>query len=254
MNTIFFKALIWICNRRLINYLLRIFANGKLSRRFIPFYVRKFKISLDEVRKPLNEFVSLNDFFIRELQTEARPIHPDEDIIVSPVDCKLELSSSITADAEFTIKGQTMSLEELLGSKNLAEDFEKGHIFVLYLSPADYHRIHAPLSNECMERYTLGKTSWPVNEAGLLHGPRPLCTNYRVIHLLENGAAAIFVGATNVNSIICHDLSYWQKGAELGYFQFGSTVILLFRENQVDALALQDQRLRMGEALARFRT
>lgn len=252
MNASVFKALIWISNSSLFNRLLRAFAKGKFSRRLIPLYIRTYHISLEDVQKPLEAFTSLNDFFIRELRPDARPISADENTVVSPVDCKLELSQTITEVAEFKIKGHTMSLAELLGSETDAKRFTNGHIFVLYLSPADYHRMHAPFDGESLKTYTLGKNSWPVNDLGLRIGPRPLCTNYRVIHKLDNGSAAIFVGATNVNSIVCYDYPFWKKGAELGYFQFGSTVVLLFQEGQIRPLLSQGQPLRMGEALAQF--
>ncbi len=252
MNARIFKVLINFCNTKPFNWLLTQFTQARISKLFIPKYIRMFQINTEEIKQDLEQFKSLNAFFIRELLPNARPIATNPEHIISPVDCKLETSQTITPDAQFTVKGQTLSLAELLGNHTTASRFNDGHIFVLYLSPADYHRIHAPFDSRLLQRYALGKKSWPVNDNGLKYGPRPLCTNYRIINLLANDAAAIFVGATNVNSIVCNTEEDWQKGKEVAYFQFGSTVILLFTKAQITSLKQAGDRLKMGEALAKF--
>lgn len=248
----FFKQIIKFCNTRGFNRLLRSFANARFSRHLIPAYVRHYRVNTDEVKRPLQEFRSLNAFFIRELKGEARPVNQEPSVIISPVDARLETSNKITEDLEFSVKAQALTLTELLGSEERAKPYVGGQLFVLYLSPADYHRIHAPFDASLAERYHLGGKSWPVNELGLKYGPRPLCTNYRIINRLTDGTSIVFVGATNVNSIICDDAKSWQKGAEMGYFQFGSTVILLFEEGRITEPVVAGQKLRMGEYLARF--
>lgn len=249
-----FKILIRLSNTRLVNHALIKFTNSRLSRRLIPTYIRTYHIDISEIKESLDSYNSLNAFFIRELRSGARPLDQGVQQIISPVDCVVEVSATLTAGAEFKVKGQTLTLSELLGAEEIADAYRGGHIFVLYLSPADYHRIHAPFDSSLNSQYSLGQSSWPVNADGLRYGTRPLCTNYRIVNQLSNGACTVFVGATNVNSIVCTSSNLWKKGAEVAYFQFGSTVILLFKKAQVQPLVASGSRMLMGEAIAEFLT
>lgn len=247
-----FKFLIHLSNTRLINHALVKFTNARVSRRLIPAYIRHYRVDTGEIKENPDNFQSLNAFFIRELRSGARPLDQQAERVISPVDCVVEVSATLTADAQFKVKGQTLTLRELLGDEDSAAEYAGGHIFVLYLSPADYHRIHAPFDCNLDSQYTLGKTSWPVNPDGLCYGPRPLCTNHRIVNLLSNGACAVFVGATNVNSIVCTSSNVWKKGAEVAYFQFGSTVVLLFKQGRLQPLVAAGSRMLMGEAIGEF--
>ncbi len=108
-----------------------------------------------------------------------------------------------------------------------------------------------------MRQYTLGRKSYPVNSLGLTYGNQPISKNYRQITELEadNGSRCAFikVGAMFVNSInITNTADYWKKGEEVGFFGFGSTVVLLFNGNSVEFLenVVQGAHIKVGQAFA----
>lgn len=131
-------------------------------------------------------------------------------------------------------------------------------MMVLYLSPSHYHRIHSPLTGTVLRRFTLGRKSYPVNQLGLKYGREPLSKNYRVVTELvsrDKNVAVVKVGAMFVNSIeLVHERENVQKGEEMAYFTFGSTVVLLFEKGmvQVNTSLQKGQEIRLGECLARF--
>lgn len=248
-----FRLLIGLCNTACVNRALRGLTRARLSRRFIPLYIRRFGVDAAEAEKPVRDYASLNEFFIRRLRPGARPVARGEDEVISPVDGLLAALARVEAGARFAVKGRDYTLAALLGDEAAARRFIGGYCLVLYLSPADYHRIHAPFDFALAERAERGKKSWPVNEAGLRWGEEPLCKNHRKILYTRDGAALVAVGATNVNSIVLHEGERWRRGEELGYFQFGSTVLLLFAQGEFSPLCASGERLRMGQVLGRLR-
>ena len=163
-----------------------------------------------------------------------RSIEGAEDDVISPVDGMLADTGIVSEVVEHEVKGKDYSIEEMLGSKEKAEAYEGGQYMILYLSPADYHRIHSPLSGRFLDRWDLGRHSYPVNELGLKFGVRTLAKNFRSITEVNHGTGKmclVKVGAMFVNSIeYTHEGEKWEKGEEIGYFSFGSTVILLFEK------------------------
>lgn len=233
------------------------FARHPLSKRFIPAYIRMFNIDMTPVKKNVGEFDTLLDFFVRELHPEMRPIHSDQ--IVSPVDGVIVQIGDIQDETLIQAKGITYSLNTLLGNqeKHVAA-FNGGKFVTLYLSPRDYHRIHMPVEGTVTELTYIPGQLYPVNEMGLKAIPGLFARNERVISYVESKfghVALVKVGATNVGSIkvtFDHTIASNQKmndklqhkaynpakplskGEELGRFEFGSTVILLFEPNQIE--------------------
>lgn len=252
-----YQSLIELTNGKQSSYLLQVIAKAKWSKRIIPSYIKVYGINLDEVSKKQQQFSSLHDFFTRELLEEARPIAQSPTTFSSPVDAKVESFGRIEWDMTFLVKGKPYALQDLLGNKTRAAQYADGHYIVFYLSPADYHRIHSPIDGQVIRQYTLGQTSYPVNQLGLTYGKKPISHNYRhVTELeLENGQQVAFVkvGATFVNSIVLtNTTTNWHKGEEVGYFTFGSTVVMLFEK---DTIAFTDNvvkgsPIRVGEAFA----
>lgn len=251
-----YQRSIELTNGPLTSGMIRQFAQSSLSRWMIPSYIKTYKIDTADVGSPLHSFGTLHDFFIRQLKTESRPIAAEA--FVSPVDGKIEIAGKLHDGIRFLVKGQQYSLSDLLGSDDLAEVYQNGQYIVLYLSPADYHRIHSPADGTLRKQYVLGKKSYPVNQAGLSFGKSPISGNYRLITELETGAGPMLVvkvGAMFINSIeLTKRGSEWQKGEEVAYFSFGSTVVLFFKEGEVAFTEkVQDgKRVKVGEALARM--
>ena len=252
-----YQRLIELTNGKQSSQLLQTIAKAKWSKRIIPSYMKIYDINLEEVSKKPQQFSSLHDFFTRELLTDARPVDESPYVYTSPVDAKVESFGRIEWDMTFLVKGKPYALEDLLGNKDRAAQYADGHFIVFYLSPSDYHRIHSPINGTVLRQYTLGQTSFPVNQLGLTYGKKPISHNYRLVTELkvanDQHVALIKVGATFVNSIVLtNTTAHWQKGQEVGYFSFGSTVVMLFEKDAITFTdnVVQGSPIRMGEAFA----
>lgn len=230
-----YRFLIELTNGRWTSLLLRKFAQSKWSRFLIPSFAKTYQINLEEMAQPLGEFSTLHEFFVRKLKDDARKMDGEPHSVISPVDAVVEDIGSISADSVLQIKGKGYSLEDMLGSKEKANGYVNGVYVLLYLSPSNYHRIHSPLSGRVIAQYTLGEKSYPVNQYGLKYGRDTLSKNYRKITEVEHSSgrtAIVKVGAMFVNSIeTTYRGEMLEKGEEIAYFTFGSTVVLLFEQN-----------------------
>ncbi len=257
MKERFYQNLIELTNGKTSSKILQRVTKSNLSKKFIRSYTKVYDINIDEVSKNMTQYSSLHDFFTRQLKIDARPVETNPTSIVSPVDAKIEAFGEIDANRIFTVKNKPYTLVDLLGNEDRAKRYERGKYIVFYLSPADYHRIHSPFNATVTRQYVLGRKSYPVNQLGLQYGKKPISHNYRMISELiyanNAHAALIKVGATFVNSIVLSNTSTkWQKGEEVGYFTFGSTVVMLFEENTIsfNENVVQGNAIRMGEAFA----
>lgn len=253
MKKYLYQRSIELTNGAYTSNLIRKFAQSKNSRRFIPGYIKAYQILTDDVEKPLDSFSTLHDFFVRKLSPGSRPVAPAP--VVSPVDGKIEIAGDLHENVHFLVKGQHYSLADLLGDKALADRYQDGKYAVLYLSPADYHRIHSPADGKVNRQYVLGKKSYPVNAAGLQYGKAPISGNYRMVTELDTAFGhmlVVKVGAMFVNSIkLTETGGEWQKGNEVGYFSFGSTVVLFFEANSIEFVEdmSNGNRIKVGEPL-----
>jgi len=228
------------------NFLIRQFASA-------------FDVDLDEVRGEVpDDFETFNDFFVRELRDGARPIDGDEDAVVSPVDGTISVAGRIRGDTIFQAKGLDYTLGDLLATDlDAADRFVDGHFATIYLAPYNYHRVHAPLAGELVAaRYVPGDL-FSVNEGTVSRVNGLFRRNERLVmhfHTAVGPAVLIFVGALNVGSISTPwtgeirprksgvvdvlDISSHpvgvDKGDLLGWFNMGSTVILLLPPGACD--------------------
>ncbi|MDQ0216716.1 phosphatidylserine decarboxylase [Oikeobacillus pervagus] len=234
MKESIYRVFIELTNKKWTSNLLKIFTQSSLSRPLIKSFAKVYKINQNEMEYPLAHYRSLHDFFIRRLKPGCRPIMTGEDSVISPVDAEIEEIGTITLLNKMMVKGKEYSIVDLLGDENIAEKYIGGTYMVLYLSPTNYHRIHSPITAEVIQQWELGVHSYPVNKWGLKYGREPLSKNYRSITELRtpNGHLVVAkIGAMFVNSIErIHSNNVWQKGEEVAYFSFGSTVVLLFEE------------------------
>ncbi|PAQ16512.1 phosphatidylserine decarboxylase [Bacillaceae bacterium SAOS 7] len=229
-----YRFFIELTNKQWSSSLIEKYTCSSVSKPMIRPFIKAYQINEKEMEHSVEDYQTLHDFFIRTLSSEARKINYSADHVVSPVDAKLAEAGTITKNREFLVKAKTYSLQEMLGSDEKAKAYEEGIFLVLYLSPAHYHRIHSPVDAEVMDRWVLGRHSYPVNSPGLQYGKAPLAKNYRDITELkhERGQMAVVkVGAMFVNAIErTHENRYWKQGEEVAYFNFGSTVVLLFEK------------------------
>lgn len=221
-------------------------------------FAKIYGINLEEAEKRIHEYGSINDFFTRRLKPGVRAVDAAEHTIVSPVDAVITGMGAVDKGDILDIKGQSYTVHDLLNDSEEFEKYNHGSYIVLYLSPTDYHRIHAPISGELVKsQHIVGKV-YPVNDFGLKNMPKVLSRNERLITYIQNNAtkvAVIKVGAMNVASIQMSDhvtSNHLTKGQELAYFEFGSTVVLLFENDAIEFKeGLQEgDRVYMGNVIA----
>ena len=238
-------------------------------------FIRAYDVDLSEVDMPPDGFRTFDEFFTRRLREGARVVDPDRRALVSPADGRLEDLGEITAKGELIVKGQPYTASALLGDLEAAAAYERGHYFIVYLSPRDYHRVHAPTcgSVQCM-RYVPG-TLFPVNRIGTDFIPQLFARNERLA-IVQEGVVhgivtTIMVGAIGVGRIgLSFDdvqtnrgdtpglRSYADspiprdRGDELGVFHMGSTAIVMTRPAcKLDVVAQAGASIRMGEVMAK---
>jgi phosphatidylserine decarboxylase len=221
---------------------------GPLLRLQLRSYAWTWSVNMDEVRDPLTSFRSMQEFFVRRLKEDARPVDPAEDAFVSPCDGAWGASGLIEDGQLLQVKGRPYSLAELLGSEEEAKAYEGGAYATLYLSPKDYHRYHSPCAVRVTHSRYIPGTLWPVNQVGVYGVPGLFAQNERIVSTFEVGEhrlAYIPVGATVVGKVhlVYSDLTTnvrggpreerheppveLAKGQEVGQFCFGSTVVLI---------------------------
>lgn len=253
-----YRLFIELTNGRWSSAFLKRFSKSRLSRLMVPSFARVYQLNQAEMEKKLAEYPTLADLFTRKLKAGARPINSRPDSTVSPVDGVIEEIGMIRENSEMVVKGKSYSVEEMLGNHAVLEKYLNGTYIVLYLSPSHYHRIHSPARGHVTKQWTMGSKSYPVNKWGLKYGVQPLSKNYRVITELKTDygfLAVVKVGAMFVNSIeITHEGSEIEKGEEMAYFSFGSTVVLLFEKGifQVSEHIQLPEPIQVGEQIGTF--
>ncbi|OIK17045.1 phosphatidylserine decarboxylase [Bacillus sp. MUM 116] len=251
----FYRLLIELTNGRWTSFLLKRFARSKVSRFAVPSFARIYQLNQEDIENSFRDFPTLHDLFIRKLRKDARPIDKDSNSVVSPVDAVIEDIGPIKETSEIVVKGKIYSIDEMLGNRSVLEKYLNGTYMILYLSPSHYHRIHSPVDGTITKQWTLGRKSYPVNKWGLKYGVRTLAKNYRVITEAETEfghIAVVKVGAMFVNSIeTTHKGSCLEKGEEMAYFSFGSTVVLLFEKGifEMDSAIHTPKEIKVGEKL-----
>jgi phosphatidylserine decarboxylase len=229
------------------------------------------ELDLSEARK--TKFTSLHDCFTRELRPGLRPFDPDPQIVASPCDAIVGAFGAIADTLLFQIKGAGYELLDLLGDSELVAAHRNGRFVTLRLTSGMYHRFHAPHDGRIEQVNFISGDTWNVNPIALKRIERLFCKNERAVirTRLEGGEAITLVpvAAILVASIRLHVLDRTlhaglpgpsvfacdarvRKGEELGWFEHGSTIILLapdhfeFCEN-----VSEGGRIRAGEPLMR---
>ena len=248
-----------------------------LLKLILPMFIRLFKVNMQEAKiSDWESFNSFNEFFTRELKEDAREISTDDKTIACPVDGAVSQLGHISSDLIFQAKGHAYSLTQLLGDReDLGKLFKDGEFNTIYLSPKDYHRIHMPIDGTLKEMIHVPGELYSVNPTTVENVPALFARNERVICVFDTTAgpmAMVMVGAIFVGSIetVWHgevtpptakEIRNWKyedkpetykKGQEMGRFNMGSTVILIYAKNKINwEKELQAEKVvRLGEAIA----
>ncbi|MCU0821427.1 MAG: archaetidylserine decarboxylase [Spirochaetes bacterium] len=259
---------------------------GYLTRRRIPrfvlssiinWYCKKFPVKKDEILYPAGGFKTLDEFFTRKLKEGVHKIDPSTGAVVSPVDAMISYYGRINKKSIIQAKGIEYSLSALVPSA-MAEKFIDGDFITLYLSPADYHHIHSPVSGNIIGFFNIPGKLYSVQEF-MVNGMKGLFSkNERVISYIrtDRGLAAVCkIGAMNVgritlnyagvvtNKTFRHRNEFFypekfcphiKKGENLGTFHLGSTVILLFQKDMIKFDKLEIGRsVRIGHRIAVYK-
>ena len=247
------------------------------SRLLIRSFLRHYPVDLSEAeRADPADYASFNDFFTRRLRPGLRPADPDPRAVICPVDGSVSQSGRLDGDRLMQAKGIHYSADSLLGGDAaLAAEFAGGSFATLYLAPHNYHRIHMPLAGSLRRARFVPGNLFSVNTATAASLPGLFARNERIACVFDTAAgplAVVLVGALFVGSMglaWCGDVRppgrsrttdlpaarppvALERGAELGWFNMGSTVILLLaprRATLVDGL-LPGRAVRVGERLA----
>ena len=248
-----------------------------LTTAMIRTFVRRYGVDMTEALAPdIASYPTFNDFFTRALKPGARPI-ADADLIC-PVDGAISQFGAMDGKQIVQAKGHHYLTTALVGGDEaLATQFDHGSFATLYLSPRDYHRVHMPCDGRLLRMIHVPGELFSVNPATARGIPGLFARNERVVCVFEGPRGPwvnVLVGATIVGSVstVWHgvvtpprtqQVREWtyedrditlEKGEEMGRFQLGSTVVLLFPAPRVrfNAEWAPARAVRLGEAMASY--
>ena len=277
-----FAALQYILPKRALSRLIYAVARSEvrwIRNTFLRIFLGVYRLNMAEAVQP-DPFAyrSFNDFFTRALRPGVRPIAADADAVVSPVDGTVSQCGTIAGDLLIQAKGQDYSLQELLaGDAEAVATYRGGSFACIYLAPYNYHRIHMPYAGTARDNVYVPGELFSVNAATARAVPRVFARNERLICDFATPLgrmAVILVGALFVGSIEtvhCGEVNppprgrkaptriamglgrHFAKGEELGRFNMGSTVILLFERNRIgwESTLAPQAKVQLGRPIAR---
>jgi len=250
--------------------------NTAWKNSFIKLIIRLYGVNMAEAKfENLDHYSSFNHFFTRELKDHTRPIADAANAIACPADGAISQAGPIEQGQIFQAKGHSYTALELLGGDvERAKAFEDGSFATIYLSPKDYHRLHMPLIGTLKEMVHIPGRLFSVNNTTVSAVPNLFARNERVACIFDTEAgpmALILVGAIFVSSVetVWHGVvtppsisepRTWQyqdnppvleKGEEMGRFNMGSTIIVLFGKDQTEWAKhlVAGQAVRLGEQI-----
>lgn len=230
------------------------------SRGKIPEFLERYEVDPAEFLDPPESFRTFNEFFFRKLRPEARPVDPSPEVVTFPADGRHLAFPDFSAADGLLVKGQSFSLAELLGDRDLAARYAQGTLVLSRLCPTDYHRFHFPVAGTPGEPREIKGDLFSVNPIALRRNIDIFTRNQRVVNQIESEhhglVTMVEVGATMVGGI-CYTYQPGErveKGAEKGYFRFGgSSTLTLFEPGRIELDAdLRDCSARRIELYARF--
>lgn len=249
---------------------------GPHVKLMIKWFIRLYGVAMHEAEEQeLGYYDTFNEFFTRELNMEMRPVAPGDSSIACPCDGIVSQAGAIRSGAILQAKGRAYSVLELLGGdKELATRFANGRFATIYLAPHHYHRVHMPIDANLVKMIHVPGKLFSVSEWVLQQVPRVFARNERVAFQFDSAygpVVLLMVGAMNVSAIetiwtgrirrsskvnefdFTHTKKITQKGLEIGRFNMGSTVILLFTEKMKFLPHVKaGQNVKMGQLIGHF--
>jgi phosphatidylserine decarboxylase len=250
-----------------------------LKNLLIRTFIRHFRVDMSEAAEPsLGHYPDFNSFFTRSLRAGIRPQPDNPDCIACPVDGYISELGSIVDGCLVQAKGRTYSLSELLGgNRECAALFQGGIFTTLYLSPRDYHRIHMPGDGRLTETIYIPGRLFSVAPHTTRAIPDLFTRNERLVSLFQTRCGPMAVVMVGAIFVACME-TVWEgvirghrfgirtrkytaggehrqvllaRGAEMGRFNMGSTVILLYGPGQAqwDPQLAAGQAVRLGQPL-----
>lgn len=214
-------------------------------------FIAAFQIRVQDAELPLEAYPTLGDFFIRKLKPGLRPLGTSFALV--PADSVLTQVEKVQNETLIQAKNQLYSLPHFLSDPEAFKKYKDGYYMTFYLSPSDYHRVHSPVDGFIKQLHYVPGDLWPVNAWSTENISEVFNKNERVVLEIDTTlgpVAVVFVGATNVGSILVNCFPGLQtnagragfqhrfkesvpvkKGDELGMFKLGSTVVVLFNSN-----------------------
>jgi phosphatidylserine decarboxylase len=220
-----------------------------LLGRLIDAWIKAYDVDMSIAEVPPEGFNTFDAFFTRRLRPGTRPVDHDPDVLVSPADSVLKGFGVVDPRGRIPeVKGRSYALEDLIGGSLPDDAYIGGTWGVYYLSPRDYHRVHAPGAGVVTSIRELDGTTYPVNELGVRRVEGLFVKNKRTVFAIDGDDVRmllVMVGATNVGRITTAVATgdRVDKGQELGTFHLGSTVVLL----NSAAAGFDYQRVHQGE-------
>ena len=242
-------------------------------------FARKYEIDLAEAERPLDQYTSLHEFFTRKLRPGARSVASGADAVVAPSDGVVCDAGVVSAGKLLEAKGSAFTLSDLLADDELAARLEGGPYLVTYLSPRDYHRVHAPVSGTITRWTHIPGRLFPVGSRSIAREVGLFARNERFVTVIDGAAGlsvVVMVAAVGVGHITASydvevathapgfstggvrrksfsDPPGIRRGDELGVFNLGSTTIAVFEPGRVvlEKLAVGST-IRMGSAVGRL--
>jgi phosphatidylserine decarboxylase len=198
-------------------------------------FIEEFGIDVTELERPVESFNSFNEFFIRKLKPEARPIDHQPDHLVSIADCRLSVYP-IRESEVYPVKARSFTIAQLVGDEMIAANYLGGWCLIFRLAPVDYHRFCYVDDGEQSPVVAINGFYRSVHPLSLGKMKAVFTENRREYCVLKTAnfdeVIHIDVGATGVGHIVQNHPQggRFKRGEEKGYFEFGgSTSILLTR-------------------------
>lgn len=235
---------------------------GSVTTFFIKTFIKQYNVDMTEaLYEDPTHYRSFNAFFTRPLKPDARSIDDNDNVLIHAVDGTVSQFGDINSDSIFQAKGHDFSLTTLLGGKpDIAAPFKNGKFATIYLAPRDYHRIHMPIEGTLTDMIYVPGELFSVNPLTAQNIPGLFARNERVVALFDTPVgkmAMVLVGATIVASIETvwsgtvtppagKNVQHWsyekdseaavklEKGAELGRFKLGSTIVVCFEKDMIE--------------------
>jgi phosphatidylserine decarboxylase len=266
---------------RIMGHLTRIPLWGPARLPLLGLFARSCGIDLSEAEKPLREYSSIHDLFVRRLDSGARPTPSDPLAVCAPADGRVVETGHADQGQVMSAKGDGFSLADLLADREAARALEGGPYHITYLSPGDYHRVHVPVGGHIVGWQHVPGRLFSVNQANLRREAGLFARNERLVILIDGDrsglCACVMVAAFGVGNITLacdpevetHRRRFSkgavrakrfvspprvERGDELGIFHMGSTVISVFTPGRIELYPVcSGQLVRVGQAIGRGR-